>query len=92
MEEVIAIMLLKMFHFNFMIVAFLYMVIESPELWVDAIRDHDDDDDEILVFYHTLMMGFLNSNILFLKLCEIFDIYSTRPSDLLFQFGNYPRE
>ena len=85
----LAISLLVMFRFHYTIAVILLLAIETPELWID---EDEDDDDEILLFYQTLMRTFLHTQLVFLKLCQVLDIYSTSARNLLLQHGNYPRE
>ncbi len=80
------------FNFYYKVVAFLFLAVSFPDIWLDENVDDDDDDDELFFFYHSLMVTFRKTNMVFLKLCQILDIYSTRPRDLLTQFGNFPRE
>ncbi len=82
--------LLQMFWFYNTVSVFLFLVLQSPELWMD--ETEDEDDEEILLFFTSLLMTCLRTHVVFLKLCQILEIYNTRPRDLLFQYGNYPRE
>ena len=87
----IALALLERFNRYCKITALLILAFSDPELWKGD-NFEDDFDDDIILFYQTLIGAFLNTNLVFLKLCQIFDIYSTRPCDLLTQYGNYAHE
>ena len=60
-----------------MVISFLLLCLETPEIWKDV---EEDDDEDLIMFYQLLMRTFIYNAALFLKLCHIIETGWSEPA------------